>query len=85
MAIRAVVVTQAHINAAIKAGACKTPGLGTSVASIPQDYLFWYCDNVSHEIINGVPPWALSDSGHGDGHGHGYGYGDGDGVRACRD
>ena len=80
------IVTQAHLDAARSAGACKDGlkplKLGQPVGEVPQDLLMWFLENCSAEAAqlttpHGLPLWALSNSGYGDGHGHGYGSGSG--------
>ena len=78
-------ITQAHLDAARRAGACK-PSLegycaGMQIGEVDQEDLLWATEHlptVAAQIEEqfGVPLWAMADRGCGDGDEHAYGWGD---------
>ena len=81
------VVTKAHQDAAKSAGAYYIPEIGAPITDLQQEHVLWFLDHCPEfdELHEGIPVWALTDSGcgHGDGDGYGdsfgngYGWGDG--------
>ena len=89
------VITQEHIDAARKAGACgdglRRYKVGTPLSSISREHLEWVetalpnvasiaCDEVSKSLTRGRVALSVLGYGSGDGSGDGYGYGDGSGY-----
>jgi len=86
-------ITQRHLDAARKAGACRDRldvfSVGMDVTELRQDDVVWLEANAPSLIAGAesdinLPLWAVARDGYGDGYGYGYGdgygYGYGDGY-----